>query len=60
MFSFVRPGMDPAIEPMEAQSVPDIPVGRAWQYEPKWHGFRGVVASIDEWGAATPAPSELI
>ncbi len=26
--------------PMEAQSVADLPVGREWQYEPKWDGFR--------------------
>jgi ATP-dependent DNA ligase len=28
------------IEPMEARSVGTIPVGRQWQYEPKWDGFR--------------------
>lgn len=26
--------------PMEAQSVADLPVGREWEYEPKWDGFR--------------------
>jgi ATP-dependent DNA ligase len=26
--------------PMEALSVDAIPVGNAWQYEPKWDGFR--------------------
>jgi len=26
--------------PMEALSVDDIPTGEAWQYEPKWDGFR--------------------
>jgi ATP-dependent DNA ligase len=25
---------------MEAESVDEIPVGPAWQYEPKWDGFR--------------------
>ena len=25
---------------MEARSVDEIPSGRAWQYEPKWNGFR--------------------
>src|SRR5437763_11039995 len=25
---------------MEAQLVPELPVGPAWQYEPKWDGFR--------------------
>jgi ATP-dependent DNA ligase len=26
--------------PMEAESVPDLPAGPQWQYEPKWDGFR--------------------
>ena len=26
--------------PMEAQLVAELPVGPAWQYEPKWDGFR--------------------
>ncbi|MGN6392509.1 MAG: ATP-dependent DNA ligase [Gemmatimonadales bacterium] len=26
--------------PMEAESVPELPSGREWQYEPKWDGFR--------------------
>jgi ATP-dependent DNA ligase len=26
--------------PMEAQLVDELPVGPAWQYEPKWDGFR--------------------
>jgi ATP-dependent DNA ligase len=26
--------------PMEARSVPELPVGEEWQYEPKWDGFR--------------------
>ncbi len=25
---------------MEAQSVSEVPLGEAWQYEPKWDGFR--------------------
>jgi ATP-dependent DNA ligase len=25
---------------MEARLVEEIPVGRQWQYEPKWDGFR--------------------
>ena len=29
--------------PMEAQSVERIPKGDAWQYEPKWDGFRCLV-----------------
>ena len=28
------------IEPMEARSVAAIPIGKQWQYEPKWDGFR--------------------
>jgi ATP-dependent DNA ligase len=28
--------------PMEALSVDTIPVGAAWQYEPKWDGFRAL------------------
>jgi ATP-dependent DNA ligase len=28
------------IEAMEARSVVAIPVGKEWQYEPKWDGFR--------------------
>jgi ATP-dependent DNA ligase len=30
----------PTIAPMEATSVAAIPTGDAWQYEPKWDGFR--------------------
>jgi ATP-dependent DNA ligase len=29
--------------PMEALSVDEIPAGDAWQYEPKWDGFRCLV-----------------
>jgi ATP-dependent DNA ligase len=29
-------------EPMEALSVEHIPVGKEWQYEPKWDGFRAL------------------
>jgi ATP-dependent DNA ligase len=28
---------------MEAQLVAELPVGKGWQYEPKWDGFRGVL-----------------
>jgi ATP-dependent DNA ligase len=28
---------------MEALSVDDIPVGKEWQYEPKWDGFRAIL-----------------
>jgi ATP-dependent DNA ligase len=27
-------------EPMEAQLVESMPIGKEWQYEPKWDGFR--------------------
>jgi ATP-dependent DNA ligase len=30
----------PPLPPMEAMSVDDVPVGKEWQYEPKWDGFR--------------------
>jgi ATP-dependent DNA ligase len=30
----------PPYPPMEARSVPKIPSGEGWQYEPKWDGFR--------------------
>src|SRR5436305_12389864 len=33
----------PPLAPMEALSVDTIPVGREWQYEPKWDGFRCLV-----------------
>jgi ATP-dependent DNA ligase len=32
--------LKPPIPPMEARSVEEIPGGDAWQYEPKWDGFR--------------------
>jgi ATP-dependent DNA ligase len=28
------------LEPMEALTVDEIPIGPEWQYEPKWDGFR--------------------
>src|SRR6478672_10829677 len=31
------------LAPMEALWVDEVPVGREWQYEPKWDGFRCVV-----------------
>jgi ATP-dependent DNA ligase len=33
----------PPYGPMEALSVDTIPVGKEWQYEPKWDGFRCLV-----------------
>jgi ATP-dependent DNA ligase len=32
--------LKPPLLPMESRSVDEIPVGDAWQYEPKWDGFR--------------------
>ena len=32
--------LQPPFAPMEAQLVERIPTGPAWQYEPKWDGFR--------------------
>lgn len=32
------------VQPMEARSVSDIPRGSEWQYEPKWDGFRCLLA----------------
>ena len=32
--------IQPPFFPMEAKSVPSIPSGAEWQYEPKWDGFR--------------------
>ena len=34
------PSLIPLVAPMEARLAEDIPVGDAWQYEPKWDGFR--------------------
>ncbi len=32
--------LKPPLPPMEARAVDEIPIGDAWQYEPKWDGFR--------------------
>jgi ATP-dependent DNA ligase len=32
--------IEPPFPPMEARSVSEIPVGKDWEYEPKWDGFR--------------------
>jgi ATP-dependent DNA ligase len=31
------------LAPMEALSVDEIPLGKEWQYEPKWDGFRAIL-----------------
>ena len=33
----------PPLDPMEAATVENIPLGWEWQYEPKWDGFRCLV-----------------
>ncbi len=37
------PGPNVPFPPMEAQLVRELPREGAWQYEPKWDGFRGVL-----------------
>ena len=37
------PGKNVPFPPMEAQLVNELPLGKEWQYEPKWDGFRGVL-----------------
>src|SRR6187399_394473 len=39
--------LQPPLPPMEARSVDEIPVGDAWQYEPKWDGFRCIAFRSD-------------
>jgi ATP-dependent DNA ligase len=36
------------IQPMEARSVDEIPIGKEWQYEPKWDGFRCLLERDDK------------
>jgi ATP-dependent DNA ligase len=36
----VTPPLPATLAPMEAESVAALPEGDAWQYEPKWDGFR--------------------
>jgi ATP-dependent DNA ligase len=36
------------VEPMEARSVDVLPEGAQWQYEPKWDGFRCILARRGE------------
>jgi ATP-dependent DNA ligase len=39
----MAPPLRPPFSPMEALSVDQIRVGKHWQYEPKWDGFRCIV-----------------
>ncbi len=34
--------LEPPIEPMLAKSVPELPPGEGWLFEPKWDGFRAI------------------
>ncbi len=34
--------LEPPIEPMLAKSVPELPAGEGWLFEPKWDGFRAI------------------
>ena len=38
----VQLGVIPPFSPMEAKVQSELPHGDAWQYEPKWDGFRAV------------------
>ena len=38
----VQLGIMPPFTPMEAKVQSELPRGEAWQYEPKWDGFRAV------------------
>src|SRR5581483_2781460 len=37
------PGRNVPFPPMEAELVEELPDAGAWQFEPKWDGFRGVL-----------------
>src|SRR5436305_11295525 len=37
------PGPNVPFPPMEAELVAELPAAGAWQYEPKWDGFRGAL-----------------
>lgn len=39
-FPEIRLPIRPPYPPMEAKSVPQLPAGEVWEYEPKWDGFR--------------------
>jgi ATP-dependent DNA ligase len=40
MEDFARLVVKPGMPPMEAKLVDELPEGEAWQFEPKWDGFR--------------------
>lgn len=39
----MKNALRPPLEPMEAATVEEIPLGWEWQYEPKWDGFRCLI-----------------
>jgi ATP-dependent DNA ligase len=39
----MRLPVQPPLDPMLARASDELPVGRGWQYEPKWDGFRALV-----------------
>ncbi|MEP6833161.1 MAG: ATP-dependent DNA ligase [Gemmatimonas sp.] len=39
----MKRGVHPPLEPMEAATVEELPLGFEWQYEPKWDGFRCII-----------------
>src|SRR3954462_11321554 len=39
------PGSNVPFPPMEAELVSDVPEQGGWRYEPKWDGFRGILAN---------------
>jgi ATP-dependent DNA ligase len=48
------------IEAMEARSVDAVPIGEEWQYEPKWDGFRCLLArDVDAVGMYSKSGQDL-
>ena len=39
----MKSAVRPPLEPMEAQTAAELPLGEQWQYEPKWDGFRCLI-----------------
>lgn len=39
----MKHSVTPPLEPMEAATTEELPLGWEWQYEPKWDGFRCVI-----------------
>jgi ATP-dependent DNA ligase len=47
-FPKIKLPIRPPYPPMEAKSVPEIPSGPGWRYEPKWDGFRCLAFRIGD------------